>query len=137
MTVLFLGESNAVRSPLAEAVARHLDHRAGGREHEFVSAGWAPTHVRAEVRKVLEEEGIPALGLRAKGLGSISLDEVDVVVNLVEPKGPVRVPARARRLQWLLPDPSSAPPEERMEAYRAARDELARRIRNLLAELDA
>jgi protein-tyrosine-phosphatase len=39
-------------------------------------------------------------------------------------------------VEWRIPDPTSAPAGERREAYRAARDEITRRLRALLAELD-
>lgn len=128
MTVLFVCDSNAVRSPLAEAIARHLSPH-----HEFLSAGWSPSHVRPEVRAALAEAGISALGLRAKSMAETPLEEVDVVVSLSEDEGTIRT--TARRIAWWLADPSSAPPEERMEAYRATREELTRRIGILLAEL--
>jgi arsenate reductase len=43
---------------------------------------------------------------------------------------------RARRLHWPLPDPAAAggDPDARREAFRAVRDELARRISDLLKE---
>ena len=47
------------------------------------------------------------------------------------------LPVSVRQLHWPLPDPASAPDDERIEAFRAARDELLRRIPLLLAELSA
>lgn len=130
MTILFVGESNAARSPIAEAIARQLAPR-----HEVWSAGWRPSHVRPEVREVLAEEGIRAEGLRARSIGEVPLDEVDVVVALCPDEGRLRVRSDVRRLDWRLPDPTSAPPHERIEAFRASRDELARRVGALLREL--
>lgn len=130
MTVLFIGDANAARSPMAEAIARQL-----APSLEVWSAGWRPSHVRPEVRTVLEEEGIRAEGLRAKQVNAVPLEEVDVVVAFCADEGRLRVPVDARRETWFLPDPTSAPPHERLEAYRAARDELIRRVGALLREL--
>jgi protein-tyrosine-phosphatase len=125
VNVLFLGPSNATRGPLAEALGRHL-----GPTHGWCSAGQAPTKVHPSVRSVLVEEGIDPNGLIAKGLPAIALEEIDLVVDL-DPEPP-RLPQHIRRVSWLLPDPSSAPAKERDEAFRATRDELRRRIRELL-----
>lgn len=128
--VLFLGISNAARSPLAEAIARELAPR-----HEFWSAGRTPTHVRPEVRAVLSEVGYRDDQLRAKGLVEIPLDEVDLIVTLADPERCPRVPLEVPRVAWQLPDPASAPRAEAMEAFRATRDELMRRLPRLLREL--
>lgn len=119
MTVLFIGYANAARSPLAEALARQAGHDA-------YSAGVRPSNVRPEVRTTLEEIGVDANGLRAKGITEIPMDEVELVVAL-DREAP-RIPGGAKRIEWLIPDPSSAPASERAEAFRAARDELQRRI---------
>jgi protein-tyrosine-phosphatase len=122
MVVLFVGASNAARSPLAEALARHAGHEAW-------SASARPSHVRPEVRLVLEEIGVNADGLRARSTWEVPLEEVELVVYLDRELPPVRSAAPTRT--WALPDPTSAPADERIEAYRATRDELARRLARL------
>lgn len=129
MALLFLGESNAGRSVLAEALARHLRP-----ELDVWSAGLVPSHVRPEVRRMLAEAGVPADGLRAKPLAAVPLDEVSVVVRVSRHVTEARLPRGARVIDWPLPDPTSAPPEERLEAWRAARDELERRLVRLFRE---
>jgi len=47
------------------------------------------------------------------------------------------LPSSLRVLSWPLPDPAAAPPEELMEAFRATRDELMRRLPPLLRDLSA
>jgi arsenate reductase (thioredoxin) len=132
MSVLFLCVANSARSQLAEAIARHL---APGLE--FVSAGNAPTHVRPEVARVLDEVGIDAYGLRSKGVDEIPLDEITVAVTLCAEEVCPVLPKRVERLRWPLPDPSSAPRAESLEAFRATRDSLLSRIPRLLASLRA
>ncbi len=129
MHVLFLDESAGARAPLGEAILRHL-----APWHDATAAGWAPSHVRPEVREVLAEEGVPSDELRARGLPSVPWDEIDVVVRFVPDEGKLRVAARARQLDWRIPDPLAAPPHERMEAFRAARDEITRRVKKLVEE---
>jgi arsenate reductase len=130
MTILFVGDSGAARAPLAEALAREILP-----EHECWGAGYRKAHVQPEVRRVLEEEGASTVGLRSRSIAEVPLDDVDVVVSFVDEERGLRVPARAKKLRWGIPDPSSAPREERMEAFRAARDEIARRLKKLRSEL--
>jgi protein-tyrosine-phosphatase len=132
-TVLFACVANSARSQIAEAVARHL----APAEFELWSAGSRPSHVRPEVRVVLDEHGIDSRGLRSKGFVSIPLEEVDVAVTLCQDEVCPVFPGATTTLHWPLPDPASAPESERLEAFRATRDELLRRIPLLLAELGA
>ncbi len=126
--VLFVCVANSARSQLAEAIARHLDP-----EVEWLSAGSRPTHVRPEVPRVLEERGLDARGLRSKGFDELPLEEVDLAVLLCEDDCPL-LPAGLPRLAWPLPDPACAPDDERLEAFRATRDELLRRLPGLRSE---
>lgn len=131
MHVLFLDESGGARGPLAEALLRHV-----APWHDATAACWSPSHVRPEVREVLAENGVSPEGLRARGLGSVALEEVDLVVDFVPDEGRLRLHPDTPRRSWRLPDPLSAPPAERMEAFRAARDEIERRLRTLVKELE-
>lgn len=132
MAVLFLCESNGGPSPLAEAITRAL--RPGA---EVWSAGATPSHVRAEVRTVLMERGFPRDGLRAKGLAAVPVEDVSLIVRLSRGLDGLRLPKDVRCIDWLLPDPASYPDDERLDAYRATRDELERRISALPAEVFA
>lgn len=129
MSTVFVCEGNSGASPLAEALAKHLYPRA-----EVWSAGVAPSHVRPEVRAVLAERGIPTVGLRAKSVHAVPMEEVSLVVRIGLGVDGLRVPPQARVLDWKIPDPACYPPEERLEAYRATADELERRIRALPVE---
>jgi len=132
-SVLFACVANSARSQLAEAIARHL----GPADLEVWSAGSRSSHVKPEVRTVLDELGIDHRGQLSKGFYAVPLEEIDVAVTLcLEEVCPV-FPGVTRTLHWPLPDPASAPDDESIEAFRAARDELLRRIPMLLAELSA
>lgn len=126
MNVLFYGPSNATRGPLAEAIGRQLDPHGG-----WFSAGVTPSRIHPQVRPILLEEGIRPEGLVSKGISAIPLEDVELCIDLaLDMPG---LPPHIRRIAWLLPDPSSAPVKEQAEAFRAARDELRRRLRGLLA----
>ena len=131
-SVLFLCVANSARSQLAEAICRQvLPHI------ESWSAGSKPTHVRPQVRLVLDEVGFDSHGLRAKGLAEIPFDEMDLVITLcAEEKCPL-LPSMVKRISWPLPDPAAAPDDESLEAFRATRDELIRRLPSLKEELGA
>lgn len=130
---MFACVANSARSQLAEAIARHL----GPHDLEAWSAGSRPSNVRPEVRVVLDELGIDHRGLLSKGFYAVPLEDIDVAVTLCLDEVCPVLPVSVRQLHWPLPDPASAPDDERIEAFRAARDELLRRIPLLLAELSA
>jgi arsenate reductase len=87
------------------------------------------------VRAVLEELGIDATGLRSKGLLEVPAAEMDLAVTLCAEEACPALPPDVRRLHWPLPDPAAAPAAEALEAFRATRDELLRRLPRLLASL--
>lgn len=126
MTLLFLDADDAACAPLAAGLARHVGESLG-LDVDAYSAGLRPSHVRPEVRAMLREVGAPTDGLHAKPVMAVPLEDLDVIVRLAPGLEAAGVP-RVRTLDWHLPDPSSAPPSERVEAYRAARDELVRRL---------
>ena len=130
--ILFLGVTDAARAPMAEAIARHL-----APERSIWSAGARPTHVRPEVREVLREVDIGVQGLRSRGIFEVPMDEIALVVTLADPASCPQAPKRLPRVAWMLTDPAAAPREEALEAFRATRDELMRRLPALLRSLNA
>lgn len=130
--VLFLCVANSARSQLAEAITRHL-----APEWEVFSAGTNPTHVKPQVRAVLHEVGIDTFGLRSKGMLEVPLDEIDLAVTLCSEEACPALPRAIKRIHWPLPDPASAPDEEALEAFRATRDELLRRLPKLGGEFQS
>jgi thioredoxin type arsenate reductase len=124
--VLFLCVANSARSQLAEGLARRL-----APEGVTVwSAGSAPTRVRPEAVAVLAEMGIDISSHRSKHVDEIPAEQVDVVITLcAEEECPLFL-GQAERLHWGMPDPAAVEgtPEQRLEAFRAVRDELSRRL---------
>jgi len=130
--ILFLCVANSARSQMAEGIARTLAP-AGTK---VWSAGSRPTGVRAEAIAVLKEIGIHISEQRAKAVAAIPAAEVDTVITLCgEEECPVFL-GKATRLHWGLPDPAAAngSEAERLDAFRKVRDELRRRIADLLAQ---
>jgi arsenate reductase len=120
---------------MAEGIARSLAP-AGTK---IWSAGSRPTSVRPEAIAVLREIGIDISGHRAKAVAEIPAAEIDTVITLCgEEECPVFL-GKATRLHWGLPDPAavSGSEAERLNAFRKVRDELRRRIADLVAQLSS
>ena len=124
--VLFLCVANSARSQMGEGIARLL----APQEVRVQSAGSHPTSVRPEARAVLSELGIDTSKHFSKIVSDIAPETVDTVITLC---GEEECPAflgKAHRLHWGLPDPAAVDgdDETRLNAFRAVRDELRRRI---------
>ncbi|MDX8150208.1 arsenate reductase ArsC [Patulibacter brassicae] len=127
--VLFVCLHNAGRSQISRA----LFQRAAEGRHEGRSAGTTPAdQVHPEVLEVMDELGIDLRDQEPKLLTREMAEWADVVVTMgCGDKCPF-VPG-VRYIDWDLPDPSGRPVDE----VRATRDDISRRIDQLLAELDA
>lgn len=101
--------------------------------YRFLSAGSAPRTLNPLAVAALAEEGIDISGHHAKGLDTVVLATVDVVVTLCAEEVCPVVPGDVRRLHWPLPDPAAATgdPAARLEAFRETRN----RLRELLPTL--
>ncbi len=136
-SVLFLCVANSARSQLAEALAR----RRFGDDVSVFSAGSQPSgQVNPYAIRVLEEVGIDTRDLRSKAIDAIDLDGMDLLVTLCAEEACPVVAARARRLNWAMPDPDRKDldlgDEERLEIFRQTRDAIAQRIEVLAALRD-
>ena len=131
--VLFLCVANSARSQLAEGIARSLAATSGPRGQpipvRISSAGSEPTAVRPAAVTVLGEMGIDISDQVSTGIDDVE-GPVDAVITLcAEEVCPVWLDD-AWRLHWGLPDPAAVEgtEEERLAAFRVARDELRRRL---------
>jgi arsenate reductase (thioredoxin) len=126
--VLFVCLHNAGRSQMSEA----LFARAAGDRHEARSAGTTPgERVHPEVVEAMGELGIDLSGRIPHKLENEDAEWADVVVTMGCGDECPYIPGR-RYLDWELPDPKGRPLEE----VRATRDEIERRVGELLTELD-
>ena len=126
--VLFLCVANSARSQMAEALARSLFRE----DVRVQSAGSRPTRVNPCAVEVLGELDLDTAGQASKSVEEIDPATVDTVITLcAEEVCPVFL-GQARRLAWPLPDPASDDPsiprEELLARFRAARDEIRRRL---------
>ncbi|HJU40773.1 MAG TPA: arsenate reductase ArsC [Tahibacter sp.] len=124
--LLFVCVENANRSQMAEAFARVF----GGDDVDAISAGSAPSgRINPKAIRFMAEVGYDLAAHRSR-----SLDEIDGAFDAVVTMGCGDrcpwIPAR-RREDWNLPDPKHLDDD----GYRRVRDEIADRVRRLLAEL--
>ena len=125
--VLFVCVGNQGRSVIAERLFRR---EAIGR-HETRSAGSSPgSAVHPVVLEALDEIGIDARDHRPHKLSDEDVAWADVVVATCDDACPV-IPGK-RYVSWQLPDPKEQP----LERVRAIREDIARRVHELVAELD-
>ena len=131
-SILFLCVANSARSQIAEGLARA---RFAARTR-VQSAGSAPSAVNPMAIEVLAEVGIDISRHTSKSVDTIDPASVDLVVTLcAEEVCPVFL-GRARRLHWPLPDPASAPPEQKRQRFREVRDQIAARLVELDDEMN-
>jgi arsenate reductase len=130
-TALFVCLHNAGRSQMSAAL---FEREAGG-GHRALSAGTLadPTGgVHPEVVEVMRELGIDLADRRPRLLTHALAEQADVVVTMGCGDSCPYIPGK-RYVDWDLPDPKGRP----LDAVRATRDEIAERVRALVAELDA
>ena len=126
--VLFVCVANGGRSVMAERIFRRL---AGGR-HDARSAGSEPgTAPHPQVVEALREIGIDASDHVPRKLDADALAWADVAVSTCSEEVCPVTPG-VRRISWELPDPKNLP----LEQVRPIRDEIQRRVEELVAELD-
>jgi protein-tyrosine-phosphatase len=126
--VLFVCVENSNRSQMAEAFARM--HGAG--RVEAHSAGSRPSgRVNPRAVEFMAERGYDLTAHQSKALTDLPAVEFDVVVGMgCGDEGCPLVRAK-RHEEWDIPDPKELPPEQ----YRAVRDLIESRVKELLARL--
>jgi protein-tyrosine-phosphatase len=129
--VLFVCLHNAGRSQMSQA----LFERAAAGHHTSESAGSIAEpggRVHPEVVEVMNEVGIDLSARRPQRLTDELAERADVLVTMGCGDTCPYFPGK-RYIDWDLPDPKGRPVEE----VRATRDEIAQRVDELVAELDA
>ncbi len=125
---LFVCLHNAGRSQMSQA----LFERAAGGRHTAASAGTRPAErVHAEVVEVMGELGVDVSGRTPQALTRELAERADVVVTMGCGDECPYIPGK-RYLDWELEDPKGRSVAE----VRATRDEIARRVDALVAELE-
>ncbi len=128
-TVLFVCLHNAGRSQMSQA----LFERAAGGRHSALSAGTTPgERVHPEVVEVMRELDIDLAERTPQLLTRELAEQADVVVTMGCGDSCPYIPGK-RYIDWDLPDPKGRPIDE----VRATREEIAKRVQQLVTELDA
>jgi arsenate reductase (thioredoxin) len=125
---LFVCLHNAGRSQMSQA----LFERAAGGRHTAGSAGTQPgDRVHPQVVEAMRELGIDLAGRTPQALTRDMAERADVVVTMGCGDECPYIPGK-RYIDWDLQDPAGLP----LEDVRGIRDDIARRVEELVAELD-
>src|SRR5687767_11019436 len=131
-TVLFVCKANRGRSVMSQA----LFERAAGGRHRALSAGSEAVPEggpHPEVVEAMRELGIDVAARRPRRLTTELAAEADAVVTMGCGDACPVIPGKKQlREDWDLADPQDRPLDE----VRATRDDIERRVRELVAELD-
>jgi len=137
ITILFLCTGNSCRSQMAEGYARqlvasrHLDNSIS-----ILSAGIEAHGQNPRAIAVMAEDGVDISGQQSTRLTEAMLDDVDIIVTVcghADEHCPA-LPATVRKLHWPLSDPARAEGDEEhiLSVFRACRDDIRERVRQLL-----
>lgn len=133
--VIFLCTKNSARSQMAEGWLRHMS----GGKILVRSAGTQPASIHPLAIAAMREVGIDIGYQRSKGVASITDLEIGLVVTVCDLAREECPPALLTKpmLHWSIPDPVRETGDDttRLEAFRAARDQLRARVEGLIAAL--
>jgi len=128
--VLFVCVENAGRSQMAEGFAKRY-----GREHtEFVSAGTMPSaEVSPTVVEVMREKGVDISKNKPKLLTSQMVKDADLIIVMgCSARGFCPAPLLGKVVDWELDDPKG----KSIEEVRKIRDDIEKRVKTLISELN-
>ena len=131
--VLFACTHNSARSQMAEGMLRAW----AGDRFQASSAGTEATGLRPEAVEVMAELGIDISGQRSKTLSEFTAQSFDWYITVcddAQESCPV-LPGVPNAAHWSIEDPSRADgsPDQRRDAFRLARDQIADRLRAFLS----
>ena len=127
--ILFVCVQNAGRSQLAAAILRSL---AGDRVRVLTAGSEPAGSINPLIVAALDEVGIPVGGEYPKPLTDEVVRAADYVITMGCGDACPIYPGR-KYLDWDLPDPATMT----MDGVRGVRDEIDRRVRELLTEVNA
>jgi arsenate reductase len=131
-TVLFVCKANRGRSVMSQA----LFERAAAGRHRAISAGSEAVPEGAphpQVVEAMRELGIDVSSQQPQPLTTELAARADAVITMGCGDACPVIPGKKQlRVDWDLPDPGDRPLDE----VRATRDDIDRRVRELVTELD-
>jgi protein-tyrosine-phosphatase len=135
--VLFVCVGNACRSPIAEAIARHI----AGDIIECSSAGLYPLgRIPETTEQTLRANGYTLKGLSSKQLCRAAVDHADLIINMsgrslenlfLSPRSTADAPLKRKIENWNVQDPYGEDPA----IYQRILEELESRVLLLAARL--
>jgi len=127
-SILFVCVHNACRSQIAEAVFRKLVPDSW----VIASAGSNPSdRVDAKAVEILKKHQLTMNSITPKGYSSLPAISWDYVVSMDQENQCPSVPSK-KFVEWDVPDPEDGP----MSLYEALFDNLMRRIRELIRDIE-
>ena len=131
--ILFVGEHNACRSQMAEAIAQSL----GQSKFIFSSAGVDPLAIDPRTLDFLRDKGLDVSRMAPKAIYQVpNLDHYQVIVGVAREAQQAfpRSPRKMVYVDWSIDDPSrvQGSPEEVREAYEATFRFLSSHVRDLV-----
>ncbi len=130
--VLFLCMGNSARSQIAEGLMKSM----GGEQWEVKSAGILPSYVHPLAIRVTDEVGIDISKQTSKSQDQFLQEGFDYVITLCDDAAMAcpNFPGQGNRLHWSIEDPAMAigTTDERVMAFRRARDDIKTRIERFL-----
>ncbi|MGY4531993.1 protein-tyrosine-phosphatase [Pseudomonas sp. TE3786] len=124
LRVLFVCVANDARSPMAEALLRHLES-----EHfEAQSAGTRPRPLDPRAIETLEHAGVSAAGLRSKSIAEFAGQHFDYLIDLCDKSSEEEqlLPTSGEALVWNFADPGSS---DQADAFRHTFQQISDRVR--------
>jgi len=137
--LLFLCTGNSCRSQMAEGWARELARQHGDNWLVVESAGIESHGKNPRAIAVMQDAGVDISAQESTRLTEEMLARTDLVVSVcghADEHCPV-LPAGTRKIHWPLDDPAKAEgtEDEIMKVFMASRDDIHRRVDELLNEL--
>ena len=130
--VLFLCTGNSCRSQMAEGFLRYM----GGDRFEAYSAGISPTEVNPLSIKVMAEAGVDISAQRSSSADEYLNEKFDYIITVCDNARQTcpSFPGKFKKIHWNIGDPAEATGtvEERLSAFRSARDIIKREVASFL-----
>ena len=137
--LLFLCTGNSCRSQMAEGWARELGKQYGDDWLEVESAGIESHGKNPRAIAVMQDAMLDISAQESTTVTDEMLEQADLVVSVcghADEHCPV-LPAGTRKIHWPLNDPAKAEgaEEEIMKVFKASRDDIRRRVNELLNDI--
>ena len=130
--IIFICTGNACRSQIAEGIMRHLT----GGKFDVFSAGTSPTQVHPMSIKVMREIGVDISFHTSDPISNFLNEYINIVITVCDDADKVCpvFPGKIERIHWSIEDPFKGwtSDSDDLVNFRKTRDDLARRIKNLL-----